>query len=816
MKKIIEPLSSEQLYSQCDPTIFHFSDTKSLVHDDVILGQERAVEAVNFALGVPSEGYNIYAMGIPSTRREAMIRHLIGDMAKARPVPSDWCYLNNFKNPNKPKALAFPAGEGGNFRADMHLLLEDLRNTIPAAFESNEYQVRRQIVEQKTQEKQGNAINEIRRHANEQNVELITTPSGFTFAPKVDGETITQEVFLSLSDEERAEIESKISALQQELSQTARQFPLWQRELYREIRALDQEVASSTVENLVMEVMHNYGEISGVKDYLEAYQKDVIENVRDFFVGQDGGHGVGGVVSGSPGGGAGEVDFSRYKVNLLVAQDKENGAPIVYVDNPSVEYLLGRVEHLSQYGSLTTDLTLIKSGALHRAFGGYLIVDVEKVFSKPFAWDALKRCLISKEIKIESLERNFGFAVTALLEPEPIPMDVKIILLGSQRIYYMLSDLDPDFSELFRVLADFEDQIERTPEHCNHYAQLIAMIAKREKLKPFTREAVAKIIDYASRLSGDSMKISLDRDALRDLMIEANYQAGQDASPLISDEIIYKALASKRRRGGKIKQRYYRQIVEETIFIDTVGERVGQINGLAVISLGEYSFGKPSRITARVRIGTGDILDIERQVELGGALHSKGVLILSSYLASKYSKERPLSLSASLVFEQSYSGVDGDSASSTELYALLSALANAPIKQSLAVTGSVNQFGEVQAIGGVNEKIEGFFDICEARGLTGEQGVVIPKANVKNIMLRKDIVQHIEDKRFSIYAVSTIDEGIEVLTGVEAGEADCQGVFPAGSINARVADQLSQFFEIKNKLQKLGGADENHNNEEKA
>ena len=784
MMQKIKPLPIEQLYRKCDASAFDFSTTQEIDASDITLGQERAIEAINFALAVESEGFNIFAMGIPRSGKEKVIKSLIANTAMSQPAPDDWCYVYNFSHPDKPRALCFPPGQGHLFCTEMHQLFDDLRNTVPATFESSEYQVRRQIIEQKFQEQQSESITKIREQASQQEVDLITTPSGFTFSHRVNGETVTTEIFQSLPENQQKEIEEKIAVLQKALSIAARQFPLWQRELFREIKALDQQIALGTVENLILEIVNHYGEFDGVKRYLDEYKQDVIENIRDFLTVADN------TPTNAP---AQEINFTRYQVNRFAEQENPTGAPIVYLNNPSIENLLGRVEQQGQYGMITSDLTMIQPGALHHASGGYLIIEAEKILTKPFAWEALKRSLFSKQIKIDSLERSYGFVGSTLLEPEPIPLKVKVILLGNPSTYYLLSNHDNEFNELFRVIADFDDRFERSEENATHYAQLIANIAQEEKLLPFSNEAVANIIEYASRISGDSSKLSLNRDALRDLMIEANYQAGQNNQTIVDSEALLQGIESQKRRSERIKERYYEQIIEDTVLIDTSGEKVGQINGLAVLSLGDYGFGKPTRITARVRIGSGKILDIERQVELGGALHSKGVLILSNYLAAKYSKNRPLALSASLVFEQSYGGVDGDSASSTELYALLSALANAPIKQSIAVTGSVNQFGQIQAIGGVNEKIEGFFDICKARELTGHQAVIIPQANVKNLMLRKDVVQAAKDNLFAVYAVSSIDEGIALLTGIEAGVADEKGNYPHGTINFRVAEQLQNF-----------------------
>jgi lon-related putative ATP-dependent protease len=488
---------------------------------------------------------------------------------------------------------------------------------------------------------------------------------------------------------------------------------------------------------------------------------------------------------------------NRYKVNVIVDHGDTKGAPIVYEQNPTYPNLIGRTEHVAQMGALLTDFTLIKPGALHLANGGYLIIDARKLLLQPYSWEGLKRALRSGEIHIESPGQAYGLVSTVALEPQPTPLDVKVIMLGERMLYYLMHDNDPDFSELFKVVADFDDQMDRSDDNNLAYAQLIGTLARKENLRHFDRSAVARVIERSGRMVSDTEKLSTHMQSVADLLREADYWAGKAGDDIISGEHVLQAIETQIRRASRIEERMREAILRETILIDTKGEKAGQINGLSVLMLGTHAFGRPSRITARVRMGKGEVIDIERQVELGGPLHSKGVLILASFLGSRYAFDRPLSLSASLVFEQSYGGVDGDSASSAELYALLSALSEVPIKQSLAVTGSVNQHGQVQAIGGVNEKIEGFFDICQARGLTGDQGVLIPSANAKHLMLRQDVIDAVSDNMFHIYPIDTIEQGIEVLTGIPAGEMDEDGSFPEDSINRRVVARLEEMTETQ-------------------
>ena len=778
------PLPIDQLYRSCDVTQFKFKDTSELEDGNLSLGQERAIEAFNFSLSVVADGFNIYAMGIPSSGREQWVKDLLWEKAKDTEVPADWCYVNDFIRPNKPKAISFRAGEGGEFCNTIKQLVDDLRHTIPTAFESSEYQGKRQALEQEIQERQASAINIIRDEAKSQGVELLATPSGFTFAPLRDGKTISNSEFKELTEDEKKNIEERITTQREKLNITVRQFPLWQRELVQKITSLDQEVTLALVQELVLEVRESYKDNKKVQIYLDAFQKDVVNNVHEFLILEE--EAASNPLVNAP-------SFSRYKVNYFVSQIKDTGAPVVYCDNPSLANLVGRIEYKAKLGALTTDVTLMEPGALHRTSGGYLIIDAEKILSKPFAWEALKRALKSKQVKIDTLESHYGYASATALEPEAIPLNVKVVLVGDHRLYYLLSTYDKEFRELFRVGADFDDRIVRTKENNLKFAALMADIVEQDQLIPLDPGAVARVIEQGARIVGEPDKISLNSDWLRNLLIEADYHAKQEGLNVIDAICVEKSLNLQVHRSDRIRERYYEQIQNQTLLIDTEGSCVGQINGLAVLDLGDFAFGKPSRITARVRLGSGGVLDIERKVELGGALHSKGVLILSSFLAARYTEDIPLSLSASLVFEQSYGGVDGDSASSTELYALLSALSGVAIRQDLAVTGSVNQFGMVQAIGGVNEKIEGFFDVCNLRGLSGTQGVIIPGANVQHLMLKKEVLEAVSQEQFFIYAVESIDEGIELLTGVEAGRADKAGRFPEGTINCRVKTQLDDF-----------------------
>ena len=620
----------------------------------------------------------------------------------------------------------------------------------------------------------------------------MRTPSGVGFAPMHEGEVISPDAFQALPEEKRHRIEHEVETLQAELQVVMRELPALVRESRRRLHEYNREVTRFAVEHLIDELRKAHAGLENVVAYFDAVQDDIIENFNAFVRPDEGEPAPG---QAPPVAGMLGTPFERYAVNVVVDRRAEKGSPVVYEDHPTHQRLLGDAEHVAHLGALVTDFTLIKPGALHRANGGHLIVDALRLLQQPFAYDALKQALRAREIRIESPGRALSMISTRSLEPEPIPLNVKVVLIGDRMLYYRLSRLDPDFDDLFKVAADFEDRVERTDDNAMLYARLIATLAKDNGLKPLDREGVARALEHGARLAGDAERLSVRIESIADLLREADYWSGQAGKDVIGAADLQRAIDAQVRRANRIQERMEEDIQRGTILIDTAGASVGQVNGLSVIQLGNYAFGRPIRITARVRPGKGEVIDIEREVELGGPLHSKGVLILSGFLGARFAAERPLSLSASLVFEQSYGGIDGDSASSAELYALLSALAEAPIRQSLAVTGSVNQYGEVQAIGGVNEKIEGFFDVCKLRGLTGEQGVLIPASNVKHLMLRADVVEAVARGEFHVYPIETIDQGIECLTGVAAGERDAEGRLAEGTINHKVEARLGDFAE---------------------
>ncbi|MCA9939863.1 MAG: AAA family ATPase [Anaerolineales bacterium] len=785
-----QSLSPEALYRACDPEQFEFETTASLPDLEMIIGQERAVDAVRFAIGIRHTGYNLFALGPYGTGKHTAVMQFVAQQASTEPTPSDWCYVYNFDQPHQPRAVEMPAGRGIIFAQDMQRLVETLFTVIPAAFESDEYQAQRGNIEEAFKQKHDQALEKLEEEAKSKSITLIRTPLGPAFAPLRSGEVLSPDEYMKLSEEEQKHIEGEVQDLQDKLRRILHQVPQWKREGQEELDKLNKEVAEFAVKPLLDELRQKYEGVPPVQAYLQEVQGDLVSNVPAFLNPQP----PSGVpVEGSDGSQPALSPITRYQVNVLVDHSQTKGAPIVYEDYPTYHSLVGRVEQVAHMGALLTDFTLIKSGAFHRANGGYLILDALKVLQQPYAWEAIKRLLRAGRIHIESLGQMVGLISTVSLEPEPIPLNVKVVLMGERLLYYLLCQYDPDFVELFKVAADFDDQMERTPENNQFYARLIATLSRKESLRHFDRQAVARVIEHSARLVEDAERLSAHMRSVADLLREADYWAGEAAREVVTRADVQRAIEAQDYRLGRVRDRLREAVLRNTIMIDTDGTRVGQVNGLSVLALGSSQFGSASRITARVRMGKGEVIDIERQVEMGGPIHAKGVLILSSYLGARYAADFPLTLSASLVFEQNYGGVEGDSASSTELYALLSALADVPLRQSLAVTGSVNQHGQVQAIGGVNEKIEGFFDLCQARGLTGEQGVMIPAANVKHLMLRQDVVTAVRAGQFHIYPVTTIDEGIEILTGTPAGEMDAAGNYPPDSINQRVIARLQSF-----------------------
>jgi len=778
----LEPV---ELRTPCDPAALTFQTTADLADLEEVLGQPRATEAIRFGIGIRRPGFNVFALGESGTGRREVIESFLRKRVDAEATPADWCYVHNFSEPRKPSALRLPAGVGLRLRERMQQLVEDVVAAIPAAFESEEYRRRRKQMEEEAQAEHKKPLEELGERAEKRNIVLLNTPHGMALAPVRDGAVLNPEAFNKLPDEEKERIQADLKALEAELEHIVEQVPRWQRRLRHRIREFDRNITRDAVHGLIEDLRPEFRGLPEVLSYLDAVEKDVVANAKDFLR-------TGAEEEGAPAPTAGRDHDSlqRYEINVLVANDPEAGAPVVYEDNPTFQNLMGAVEYVAQMGTLLTDFTLIKAGALHRANGGYLLVDARRLFMQPFAWEGLKRALRSGTLRAESPGQAFSLVNTVSLEPEAVPLEVKVILLGERPLYYLLCQYDPEFRQLFKVAADFEASMPRDDGSAASYGRLIATLARRDGLLPLDRGACARLVEEGARLAADAERVSIRRQDLTDLMQEADHWARESDRTVIGVEDVVQAVERRIYRADRLRERLQEETARGTLLIDTGGERVAQINGLSIHQLGDFAFGHPSRITARVRLGRGEVVDIQREVELGGPIHSKGVLTLAGYLGQQYAPDMPHPLSASLVFEQAYGPVDGDSASAAELFALLSALSGAPLIQSLAVTGSVNQHGDIQAIGGVNEKIEGFFDVCRRGGLTGRQGVLIPAANVKHLMLRTDVVQAVERGEFHVYEYRSVDEGLALLTDLPAGTRGADGNYPESSVNGRVEARL--------------------------
>ncbi len=785
------PLPAERLYRAADLSALLFESTVDIEPADRLTGQQRALDAIEFGTRIAQPGFNLFVVGPHGMRAQQAVEQVLKEAGGERPRPTDWVYVNNFNDPRKPVAIELPAGRAGEFRDVMHRLIDDLKTSLPAVFASEDYQTRRGAIDQAFQAKQGEAFTALRDKAAAKDIVILRTPMGFALAPAHEGQPVPPDEFRTWPEEKRRQAEATIEALEKDLDHVMRQLPQWETERRDEVRKLNRETAKFAIGQFIDSAKAHFAEIPKILAHLEEIRADLIENVAMFIAKSEAEEGA--ALQDQFDG-----PFDRYTVNVFVSHaGDELGVPIIEELHPTLSNLLGSIEYLSHHGVLVTNFRLIKAGAIHRANGGFLLLDARSLLTEPFSWAALKRTLRQREIRIEDLGRFIGLTSTVSLEPDPIPLDLKVVLFGDRLLYYLLAAFDPDLAEHFKVLADLEDDVDRTPATEAAHARMIAALARRHGLKPVDRAGIALMIEHAARLADHANKLTLVVDQLDDLLAEADFCAGKAGRAVIARADVETAIERKIRRSSRLRDLAQESILRDVALIDTSGERMGQVNGLSVAELAGFRFGRPTRITCRVRPGTGKVVDIEREVALGGPIHSKGVLILSGFLAGRYALDTPMSLFASLVFEQSYGGVEGDSASSAELYALLSALAELPLRQDLAVTGSVNQQGQVQAIGGANEKIEGFFDICQKRGLTGTQGVLIPSANVQHLMLRRDVIEACSAGRFSIYPVTDIDQGMKLLTGRPAGERDSDGLYPPQSLNRLVEDRLHSFARIR-------------------
>jgi len=794
MSDLPRELSADQLRRACIPTDLSFQSTDDLEQMNEIIGQDRATRAIEFGLDIPSYGYNIYALGPAGAGKTTTIAKYLERKAAERPVPNDWGYVNNFQRPDEPLALRLPPGGGRDLRDRLDALLNKLEEQLPKAFESENYEQHRKEMVEELEQRRRQVLEAMESFARERGFAIVQMPMGLLFAPLIDGKAATPEQFEQLPVEEQKAYQSKEPELRTEMERSLRELKALSDEAVNRLQNLDREIAAATVGPGFDELQADYVAWDEVVEYLLAVREHISQNVEQY----KSGAGVQGdrpspatLLLGPP-----ESLFEHYRINVVVDHGGETGAPVVVETNPTYYNLIGRIEQEAQFGTLVTDYSLIKGGSLLRANGGYLVVDARALLRQPLAYEALKRSLRHQQVKIEELGAQFSLIATTSLSLEPIPLDVKVILIGDPYTYYLLYAYDDEFQKLFKVRADFASQMDWTAENMVKVARFIRTRCAEEDLPPFDASGVAKVIEYSGRLVEDQRKLTTRFAHVADIVREAAYWArtaakDRPAGPFfVADQDVQRAIDERRYRSSLVEERVREAIVNDTVMIDVAGAKVGQVNGLAVLALGDTMFGKPTRITAKTFLGQAGVVNVEREAKLSGKVHDKGMLILSGYLGGKFAQDKPLSLTATLAFEQSYDGVDGDSASSTEVYALLSALARLPLQQGIAVTGSVNQHGQIQAIGGATAKIEGFFDVCKEKGLTGQQGVIIPAANVQTLMLREDVVEAVAAGQFHIYPVSSVDEGIAILTGLPAGERGPDGRYAEGTVNRRVDDAL--------------------------
>lgn len=787
-------LSADSLGWRCRPEELGFHTTEEVADLEEVLGQPRAVAAVELAMGVERSGFNLFAFGLPGTGRHSLVHRHLESRAASRPAPADVCYVHDFQDTHRCRLLRLPPGRGRELRRDVEQLVHELPGLLSAAFESEETQGRRKAIDEEIEGRQREAWSLLADDARQHGLSVRHTPGGLVFAPVRGEEVVTPEEYERLPAEERQRLEREVERIKGEVERLFRRIPGWARERRRRLEELDRQMAALAVEPLLSDVRQRFSAVEAVAAYLAEVEQDVVDRARSIAAGEAGEPEEGSGVEGGT--------LRRYRVNLLVDHGETTGAPVVYEDNPTLANLVGRVEYRPHLGVLVTDHTLIRPGALHRANGGYLVLDAERVLGQPGAWEALKRALRSRQVKVESLGQMLGILSAASLEPAPMPLDLKVVLIGEPLLYYLLEAYEPDFPSLFKVAAELAADLERTPEHQRLYARLVAGMVRHDGLRPFDAGAVARVIEHGARLAGDARKLSIHVGPLLELLQEADHRAGQDGRRVVAAEDVERAIRAQIHRSDLSREHVHELIRRGVLQVDLGGEAVGQVNGLAVSGFDRFAFGHPVRITARVRLGEGEVLDVEREAELSGPLHAKGVMILQGFLGQRYATALPLSLHATLVFEQSYGGVEGDSASLAELCALLSAAGRVPVSQAVAVTGSVNQHGRVQAIGAVNEKVEGFFDVCAARGLSGRQGVIVPVSNREHLMLRHDVVEAVAAGTFHVWAVATVDEALEILTGLPAGERDELGSYPEGSVNLQVEQALHELAVLRMAFEK--------------
>jgi lon-related putative ATP-dependent protease len=784
-------LGIEELYKFCDPNIFSFETTDELKEVKETIGQKRAIHALDFGLSLQSSGFNIFILGEHGTGKMTTVKSFLSKKAMQEPVPQDWCYVFNFKDPDAPIAISLEPGEAIIFQKDMEELIKALRVEIPKVFESKEYDKQKNKILEEAQARQKEIFAGLEQEAQEKGFSVRKTVSGLIIIPvNKKGEPLTEEEFESLDEKTKKKIDVIGKALQEKLNDAVRVIRETEKSVKERLARLEKDAALSAVGHLIDELKSKYRDHEKISIYLEDVKEDILNHLDDFKVQEEQPPSIPFMKIPKM-----EPTFTRYSVNVLVNNKECKGAPCVFESNPTYYNLFGRIEHKIQYGIAITDFSMIKGGSLHKANGGYIVIDALDLLRNIFAYDALKRAIRNKELKIEDVWEQYRLISTTTLKPEAIPLNVKVILLGNPFLYYLLYNLDEEYRELFKVKADFDIRMEKTDETIQNYAFFVSNLCREENLLPFNRTGVAKIVEIGSRIAEHQEKLTLKFSEIADIIREASYWAFKANSPVVKGEHVQKAIDERIYRTNRIEERLREMILEGTLIVDTEGQKTGQVNGLAVIDLGDYSFGKPSRITAKTYAGKAGVVNIERETKMSGRIHEKAILIITNYLGSKYAIKKPISLSASITFEQLYDMVEGDSATCAELYALLSSIANIPLKQSIAVTGSMDQNGDVQPVGGINEKIEGFFDLCKFRGLNGSHGVIIPRRNVKNLMLKSELIDAVREGKFNIYPIDRVEEGIEILTDIPAGELRDDGTYPENTLNYYVVKRLTEITE---------------------
>lgn len=789
-------LKASDLRCICDHRVFNFKNTSQIKPLDEVIGQERAVRALEFGLNMNHSGYNIFVTGLEGTGKSTIVKDYVAKHARTLPKPNDWCLVNNFKDEFRPRAIEVPSGKAAQLSKKINRLILILKKDLPAAFESEMYLKRLSALKTRYSEKQSRLFQKIETYAAKKNIQIISTDEQFETIPVIDGQPLTAEDFNNLSIDQKSEIEENIRLIQNRIEIASVEVDKLNSVLRTDVEELMDEVTQSVVQSRLEAIRSEFKDSRNIMAHIDAVEQDIIENVNFFMPADEGSTGEENIFLLPQ-----KSKLHRYQINPLTDHSTPKGAPVIFETNPTYHNVMGRIEKRAHMGTVTTDFTMVQAGSLLEANGGFLIMYVESVLSNPYVWEALKRALQNKSIQIEDIAEESGFG-TVSLRPEAIPLKVKVILLGSYDAFEVLQNYDPRFNKTFKVRADFDYEVDRNPDTVQQYARFIARVCREENLLAFTPKGVATIVEYGEKYVSDRDKLSIRFGPLLGVLKEADYWARKNNARYVTDKFVVKAFNEYRFRYNLYEEKIHDSYRDETIMIDVASAVVGQVNALAVYQVGEFSFGRPVRITAETFMGKEGVINIEREAELSGSTHDKGVLILSGYMGRTFAQSYPLNLSISITFEQSYDGIDGDSASSTELYAILSSLSDIPIKQGIAVTGSVNQKGQIQAIGGVNHKIEGFFEVCKTKGLNGKQGVMIPRANQKNLMLSKEVINAVKKRRFNVYQVATIEEGIEILTGTPAGQADKVGKFPQGSVYGAVQQKLKQYFQRSLALKK--------------